>query len=593
RNQAQLQAMVAWQAQVASSFDSLRSDLANMGQDLATKASSSAVEHLIDRTLLLEAGVSRNWEAHKRLEEEVGASSVLLLANTEHFINDTKSDTDHADYAARVGGGLSFPLSASSTPVGGIELQDPADPKVTVQNGMMTPVSSSKNRTLENGSVNGAVQIQSYTNVEHTSRAMTGYSDASHYGPGNYHYENFVGVPGVAWNAQSARPSGKKMIGGVKYSLARYDETSPGSGTFKLTYITIVEAQREYTYYVQEEVETTITAQGRGQTVYAANGGWLDQIGFHVTGNGPGNIEVLVCECDGSGTPDLNKALARTSLAAGDIVQGINQVPIEPVYIAPGTRYAPVFLSTGAYNLGTTSTGRAVTNGQHFALVGSNRFEVPGTEGEKDLFLQLRYKTHEATTVAVTLQPLQLADGIDSLKIAFKRVIPLGTNVYFEVMVGSTWYRCGPGQSIPEVDWSLQPNLMPFRVVFVGTKDGMPSIGIGANSEITVGRVATSLTHIAEPIDAGAVASEVRVRVRMDGFDEAKHDCVVSLIVAGVEKTATAVEDATIDGNSIYRTATFSLAGDANQQFAPKIVASMSNVAEPFSITERFDYAAV
>lgn len=577
---------------------SLRSDLAALGRDVATRALKSTVSENTLRIKQLEEIGARNWEALQRLAEEQASASQFLLHNFDSFVSDAKSDTDHGDYAARINGGLFFPLATGNTIPGGIQLNTPNDAKVTVENNMMCPKVSAAARTLTTGpAIIQYVNSQQYSVVTHTKQQMSRWTNAANYGsgPAEYQYTSFTGVPGVSWAAQANKPTNYRTSGqqdGVKWNMARYDETAPGSGQYQITWVKVYDDWREEIYYADETTTTTKDSQGRAQTIMNANGGWLRTVKFWTDRASSGDIDVVVCQCDGSGKPDLQQILSEVTIQSANVVSGKNSVPIDQVYFAPGQQFGIVLMSTGAYQFEVTS--RSVSNGQHYALTAANHFDVPGSEGEADLRLQLDFATYEDRTVFVDLKPLELAGGMDSVGFNTPIVSPANCSVHFEVQHNGTWYRMDPGQTTASMDWSQKPNLLQFRVVFKGTADAMPSIGINSLSTLIVGLAATDLVHISEPVDVGVgnTTSEIRVRARVDNFKEADHDLTISLIAGGSSIAASDVQDSYIDNDTLYRTAIFN-GVTATQTFQVKMEGSTNDIAKPFTVVDRFDYAAV
>lgn len=600
RNLLLLMELDAWRNAIESDVASLRSDLALLGQDVQRRALRSRVDLHEMMLVALQQGSARNWEAIQRLAQEQASTSAFLLQDYEGFVNDAKSDTDHVDYSARVGGGLFFPYAASGAAAGGIAPLDPTDPKVSIVNDMMTPKRAVASRRFLTGQGLGSfANTQQFSVVTNTKKKMTQWRDASHYGsgPAEYKYTTFKGVPGVTWAAQSNKPTRPHGYagegGGVSgWTMARYDETAPGSGTYTITWVKTYEAWEEHHYFVDEATTTTKDSQGRAQSILNANGGWLQSVTFWTDVGGAGDVDVIVCRCDENGQPDLQRILSETTVPSASVAAGANQVAVEPVYVNPGQFFAVVIMTTGAYAIEMADHG--VSNGQHYALLSPNSFGVPGAEGDNDLRLELEFATYDASVVYVDLEPLSLAGGIDSVGFNTDIVVPPNCAVHFEVQHGGTWYRMQPGQTTAGMDWSQQPNLLPFRAVFKGTKDAMPSIGIGPRSSLIVGRAATSFVHISEPIDVGAgnTTSEVRVRVRVDHFDEAVHDLTIALIVGGAPLAATAVEDVQIDGDSMHRTAVFNAIMPATQAFQVRLDGSVTDLSNLFTPIDRYTYAA-
>lgn len=594
RNKVSIDALEAFMAQTEDAVASLRSDLASLGAAIEQRALKSSVSALSMQISQLSLIAAKNTEAIGRLSEEVASTSHFLMTNFDTFMTDSKSATGHVDYAARVSGGLFFPHDTSDNVTGGLQLQNPHDDSVVVVNNMLSPKVSASSRSLLTGpSTNLFVNTQQYSVVTHTKKKVSRWNNNQNYGagPAEYRYTQFAGVPGVTWNAQSGKPDSSETIGGVKWNLARYDETSAGSGTYRLTWVRVYDQWQESFYYVDESTTTTKDSQGRAQTILNANGGSLQNVSFWVDRANAGDIDVVVCKCDENGKPDIQRIVTEVTVQSSSVVAGQNKVPIEPSFFNPGELFAVGLMTTGAYQIQTTN--RSVSNGQHYALTAANQYEVPGSEGDHDLRLLLDFSTYEERTVYVDLKPLALGGGFDSVGFNTPIMSPPNCSVGFEVQNQGIWTEMNPGETTDGMDWSLLPDALPFRVVFKGTRDSMPSIGIGPLSSLLVGKASNQLTHVSEPLDVGAgnVTSEVRVRVRVDNFDEAKHDLAVTLL-AGSEIAASKVSDTVVDHNTIHRTAIFNDIAPT-QSFQVKLSGSTTDTSDLFTIIDRFDYVAV
>jgi hypothetical protein len=137
---------------------------------------------------------------------------------------------------------------------------------------------------------------------------------------------------------------------------------------------------------------------------------------------------------------------------------------------------------------------------------------------------------------------------------------------------------------------------MQFRAVFIGTKDIMPALGIGAlRSNVELTRPATARTGISAIRNIGTNVNSVEVTVRHENWDVTYMTSAVTLLVGAgyttVETHDTLVETVAPDNpDAIIRTYTFNLAS-ARTSYRYKEVASTTSNLHCSHISEVADIA--
>lgn len=581
------------------------SGLAREG-DLATLR-----KQLLDTTAL----AGRALDMAKALDTGGG----YLYDFEDYYVDDRFTDLAGAGYAAKVGPGITFPDGASTTLTNGIELFTANDPKVMTANGQMLPAYTHRCRidTFGVGKVARQAELQSYTSATHTITTTSPAKQTMSYsGDGRGYKEEvtltypntpedivkFTTLFGIVWgnvgNGVEQEVSlipyvvdywGKKIngqyeritrvAGKVIHSLA-----SIGGVSMRRTIITWSVGYTVMIGKVVSEIPgttttapATIDGQGRAEGWLQERDGWLTRVGLFVaTKGGSGDIKLVVCETNPDGSPNMAASVAHVTVPYASILAspittaspaGIETVvDIPPALCLGGRRYAVAVLSPGAHVLRMTEDVSNLTQGEHWALSDANKWERPLLDTRQTLAMRLYFAAFAATRIAVDLKPLSLAGGILDVQIAAQMIVPPICRLDFEAQPDGTNWRVlgqGSGQRIP-ADLSGNPELMPFRVVFVGSEDIMPALSVGASrSTVKLARPASAMLHWSEVINAGAAANKIRVETILNGFVEATHDHTIQLVTDPGGTPTTESADSTFDtvlsDGRIRRTCIFDL----------------------------------
>lgn len=582
---------------------------------------------------------------------------------TDDYRDATFSDPGHGDYdAVLTMGGLTFPAAAENTLTNGIELFNPVDPKVKVDNDLILPAFTHKLRIdsfLGGGQGSGNVAqaaLQAYTNGTHTIQTMvpgsttrkfttltasTSYRELTNPTPWldtsrtlqvfgvsfDTHDTPTVTIPITAASEAYVRALISRnssvvslpdfRIVGITMAVSKVHYSGSGGSELFHFYQTWT-ARYSYTgetvtkqpdRYEQTTAATSVNGQGRAETWLQERDGWLTKVGVFVTQKAASeDLRIVVSMVDASGAPDLRQAPVSVTVPYAQIVAGsignVNPangetvVAIPPMLCRGGHRYALSVISGGAHYLLIKKGAGHLTQGEHWALSDSNKWERPTSQFGSDkqtMALRLYFAEFGETSVAVDLKPLSLAGGIYDIDIQAQMVEPALTDLDFQVQPDGTHWRTtgSPSGQLQRADLSAgDVELMPFRVVFNGTRDIMPALSRGnAKSVVTVQRPAIAFTHLSQVIDlgSGVTANTVRVVSKLCNFDDDDHDYTVTVITdpAGTPatETADAVTDTVLPDGSVSRTSVFNLAGD-KQVFQIKSVGAADDASALFYVDE-------
>lgn len=525
------------------------------------------------------------------------------LSHIDIFSNDRKSQTARADYRASISaGGLTFG-GEQTVVTGGLRLLDPNDPKVTVVDNIVrvkqTPRLGLNGKTgaLSSASLLGytTTNITYKTVVEKTTSRVAKENMELAYA--NNAGTGAAGFPNFVEEAKARLRDGFtfKSAQGVIWTMTGYEvrRHALGHDVLYYQYVRYADEVTTKNTKVPTNVTETVTAQGRAQTFINPSAGLLTHIGLSwETIGASGDLRILVCECDGT-VPDMDKVLSNTLFGHDQLRAGDRDYNIRNVDLKPGVRYGVVLLTTGDHRIRLAAGSRKLTQGQHYAVTGTNQYTVPAGEGANDIAMRLFFGASGVTRETVSLQSLTLAGGINSIEVDSRFVTPGQTSIVLEGQIGGEWQVIGSatGGARKPIDLSQLPPLIPLRIVLEGTFDQMPSFSIGALSTVRLGRASGAMKHISVPVvaEAGKTVRDVTILATLLNFDEATMDCDISLEVGGAVVSPASVRDRLDADGRIKRTATFKLAAPASS-FTP-IISGLATGARHFIVDQRFDQA--
>lgn len=589
RNQLLIAELSAFQTGVGQAIDTIRTDMAALGSRLGGYVSQSMFAGHLAEFEQVKA------DAAKALD--LAMSAEFLMQDVDGFSSDTLSDDAYSGYSARIDRGLRFAFDASDDAT--LELLNPYDDKLTVKNNFALPTFTEVARLSTYSPQYTAESLNAYTNVTITKR--TGNRPVWNTGVGA---EYVVRQTHKFTGTNVAAPT-TITHGGVTYTLVDNEVESyqgaPGEdgglwATSVLTYQSFQQQISGYESYTYDDVnEAELTSQGRAQTWVQSQAGWLTSVDLFIDAVGAGNdLRVMIAEASG-GDPDIKRIMAEVTVpyanlvAAGATASGGMRVSLDPTLLSAGKRYALILLSQGNHTIRISSDKQAEVNGDFYYL-GSTGAWVKATTSQQ-MQMRLVFAKFASTRVAVDMEPLELTGGINSVNIFTEVVQPSPTKLDYEVQIGGVWYVLGSevGARLA-ADLSAAGSLLPLRVVFVGTVDLMPGVGLTATkSAIKTSRAATTITHVSalRDLGSGVTAETLRVRVRAENWDDAKHAITIALINGSDSVIAADGTEKTLrDADTVEYVATFTL-DPTLQTFRYKITGTTSDIEDQFYVAER------
>ena len=529
----------AWRSVAEPRISSIATDLAG----LAKKTMS-----LVGRDTVVELA---NDVA--RLKAKVNLPTAYASYESDYYGNTDKTDAAGVGYSAAVRNGLLFPTAGQASV--GLALFNPYDAGIKRSaEDLVLPAYTDRARIQTSG-YSGDISASQYQVQSQTIREYTATVWDYTYG-WNYNYYNGW------WNSWYWNYYGYNWgwYGYYGYRVARQE-----------------------TRYELQTVTTSYNGAIIGQTFLVSNAMWLTKVGLQFTQIGAsGDVMVAVCETEG-GKPDLLKTLTRVTVARGDLKKYPEEtaIPVPPVLLEAGKRYALVLITQGDHRLATVS-GNDYTQGTLFFGTDGDYFTGDLT---KDLMFCLYAAQFAQPRVEVVLQSVSLAGGISDINIAAPQIVPDGCELRYEIQVGGKWYPLGDAA----MRLSTPPDIVPLRLVLLGTSDLAPAFRLAPNA-ITGSRAATSLAHWSKLRTLAAPSSSITVQVVVAQWDAAHHTLACEIKSGATTYTpATTVVRDEPDGQA--KRITFTFTPPAISTYAIKLTGARSAASAPFVVVERTDVA--
>ena len=529
----------AWRTQAEPRISSIATDLAGLAKKTMRLVGRDTVVELANDVA--------------RLKAKVNLPTAYASYESDYYGNTDKSDAAGVGYSAAVRNGLLFPTAGQASV--GLALFNPYDAGIKRSaEDLVLPAYTDRARIQTTG-YSGDISASQYQVQSQTIREYTATVWDYTYG-WNYNYYNGW------WNSWYWNYYGYNWgwYGYYGYRVARQE-----------------------TRYELQTVTTSYNGAIIGQTFLVSNAMWLTKVGLQFTQIGAsGDVMVAVCETEG-GKPDLLKTLTRVTVARGDLKKYPEEtaIPVPPVLLEAGKRYALVLITQGDHRLATVS-GNDYTQGTLFFGTDGDYFTGDLT---KDLMFCLYAAQFAQPRVEVVLQSVSLAGGISDINIAAPQIVPDGCELRYEIQVGGKWYPLGDAA----MRLSTLPDIVPLRLVLLGTSDLAPAFRLVPNA-ITGSRAATSLAHWSKLRTLAAPSSSITVQVVVAQWDAANHTLACEIKSGATTYTpATTVVRDEPDGQA--KRITFTFTPPAISTYAIKLTGARSAASAPFVVVERTDVA--
>lgn len=508
----------AFKAEAGPKISTLSSDLAKLSNQLRSTASSTMIERVLMRLSVLE------------FTAKIPANAVDSQA--DYFLSHEFSDLTHPNSNCKVEEGIRFPDGAADDKQ--LQIFDPLTPKVKIVNGIMLPAYD-RELWLKSGEYQGEVQVASYSYQAYTMVQKTMTRQRTRYGA-----EFTVCSNSAFWNSgiydyftRTFRRGNEVFEAVEMYSVAdnilNYDAAGNPINHSLLRLRQIWVDNVAEPYWDKVTIDHNVNGAQIAESFLQGQNMWLDAIGLYFTRlANDGNVTINLVEVNSFGLPMLDSTISHTVLTRDKMALYPLEtvVPIEPVYLQAGKRYA-IVVTTAADHWVATVPGESFTQGTFFYVLDGAYAQGDGT---KDLMFKLYRAKFRQNRTVIELNSLSLAGGLLSIDINADTVSPAGTTVTYEIQPSGSgqWYNLldvnayilGQGGSIPV--------LCGFRAVLNGSVDMMPAVKL-TGSSVHISRPATSRTHITATRTLPATSQTIHVIQRFEGWDAVHHTAAVKL----------------------------------------------------------------
>jgi len=559
--------MEAFKARTGPQVQSLAADLAALTKGQAGIVSLDMYGRTLGRVAVLEA--------------KAGVPESAVDSAADFFLDGTSSDLVFAGSNVKVEEGMRFADEAADAVA--LQIFDALNPKAKIVGGVMFPAYVEAER-LRVGPVSGEVAVSTYSYAVHDMVQKTMSRMRVRYGRRRLVSSSIAWLKNGRYDATTLnfrRDDEAWDIPADKWGRALQNHLFKRNAGFWIdTY--------EEPYW--EEVTTTASVNGTqvAETFLNANDMWLSSIGLTFTAlAADGAVTVALCETD-RGLPLLDKVIAKTTVDFGDLEVGEVKVPMGPVFLTGGNRYAIVIMTAADHRLGTVQ-GSVFPEGTFFYVLDGAYQQGDAT---RDLAFTLYACQFTAARTVVELNPLSLAGGIADIDILAPAIVPGATQLSYEIQIGGTWHPLAAVADLPLGSGGALSPLLAFRAVFTGTPDVMPAVSL-TGSRVMLSRGDTALTHVSDIRTLPGVGSDtIRLTMRLEDFVEANHDCTCVLLTGAGYATveaADAVSDVTMEDGTVERTFVFDLAANVTS-YRIKTTGALVSALAPFHIAMRKDW---
>lgn len=518
------------------------------------------------------------------LEAQAGIPAAAVDSSADYFLDTRASDLAFSGSQVKVEEGIRFADEAAN--VAAINIFNALNPAAKIVGGVMFPAYSRAKR-FSVGAPTGEVQVSSYSYQTNEMVQKTASRIRVRYGPSKTVCTNSAWWKSGQYDATTKvfRLNGETWtIDPADYALAVQNHK----------YIRVTQFWQdsyEEPYWDAVTISHSVAGAQVAETFLNSNDMWLDAVGLTFTRlAASGTVTVAICETE-RGLPMLDRVISKTTVDRAALsLNAETVIPVQPVFLTGGERYAIVVISAADHWLGTVQ-GSAYPQGTFFYVLDGAYQQGDAT---RDIAFSLYAAQFSASRAVIDLQPLSLSGGIVEIDLIAPAIIPGATSLDFEVQVNSVWQPLASVDDLVLGAGGNIPPLLPFRAVFTGTPDVMPALTL-TDSQVTVARPRTTLRHISTVRTLpGSGSDAIRVIARLEYFESAHHTATCKILRGAGYTTvedADSVVDETMEDGSIERTWVFDIASGDITSYRIRMDATTDSALNVFHFGWRKDYA--
>lgn len=570
-------ANTAWILTAAPKLASLMSDMASIAASVKDMGGSGLVSRLAAEVALI--------------RDKLALPATFAEYEADNFLFSDESDTTNVDFNALVMMGIRFPWAGETEQA--LNLFNPYETAVKNFGGLILPDHDIVARLATTG-LAGELLLNAYQYQTLTPRQMTRTRRRTTYSPTFEWCTN-----GAVWGSQDPDRVVEEVFegevpAGVTLGDSQYREIVSGVIRNNLwPGHEVYQARKVWThtwlenYWVVDSVTTSVNGSINAQTFLNSQNGWLRKVGLTFTKKGAtGPVNLYICNTL-NGLPNMERVLGSATVQPQDIkTDGETDFEfVQPVFLAPGLRYALVIVTGGAHSVALVS-GTEYSQGTLFYSTDGEYFQGDFT---KDLMMTLYYAQFKNPRTVVDLTPISLANGIAAFDILHELIQPDATSFTLEYQPSGSgsWYPIQDGTTDNLLGL---PAMCRLRAVFNGSTDIMPGLGL-SGSKFRALRAGLAFKHISTARTLGAASDDIDVILRLENWNAAQHACTVKLVNGGTTYTGT-VTDEVLDATTIRRTVNFTPNTPTGiSTYKIQIEGTTSTALNCFHVAQRMDVA--
>lgn len=509
------------------------------------------------------------------VETNNGIPTTAIDSFTGFMLDGTNIDAGNSIFKPQEGGRFPDEVNTSSA----LALLNPLDTNASVKGDFLFP-SYTRSPRLVVGKASGQVQISSYSyqttsfvqRAPSRTRTRVGYNYSIGVSP---IYLNYTGYDywynTFAFNGETWAGGYKTSLSGVKYFRDQYYW---------------YDAAEDH-YWDKVKTATNVTGAQVAETFLNANDMWLDAVGLTFTKlAASGGITVAICRVN-RGTPDLNNVISLSNVDRSALsVNSETVVPIQPVFLEGGQRYALVIITAADHWLASTQSANFPSGTFFYFLNGAFQ------QGSGALCFTLHAAKFNASRVVIDMQPLSLAGGLADIDIISQSIVPGSTDLTYEVQISGNWVPLNDANTGQLGAGGVMPALLPMRAVFTGTPDVMPNVALNG-SQVTVSRPKTSFKMVGAIRTLPSSSTNIHVIAHIEGWSSTHHTLAAKLLTGAgyaTNNTPSSFTTVTNADGSVTIHWVFSL-GAAVTTYKVELDGTTDNALSNFFLSWRKDYA--
>lgn len=482
-------------------------------------------------------------------------------------------DKAHPNWLARVREGVRFRYAQITD--NRMELLNPSNPAVKVTNDILLPDWTEEARiTVEGNSGSKDISQQVHTVTTATQNTISGTSIS--YGPSFGVCENQAewaniadkragetfNVNGTEYVAQgTAQGTLVNTVTGQLTDFSAHNANPVNAGHQGYAVAQVQYSTWSETYWSYRTEEFGVNGSIYGQTFLNATPCIATSIEVNFTRVGTdGEVHLFLCECDQSGEPQFERVLAKSSVAANQLVTGWNRFPFKPTMLETGKRYAWYTVTVGNHALATVSANKFAQGSLFWCTDGA------WAQGDpvNDFAFKLNVAQFKSTRTVVQFRSLECSLGMTEIFLLYNGWAPPGTSLTWQVKAAGddTWHNIQDGDASA---LNGLPAAAELRGVFVNTTDLAPSIQLDVTARSAAMRIATDMKAVSDPVNFGFSSNLVTMVTAIDRFDPAYATFTPQILVGTTPVSpsiSSFVDDPSKPGRRTY-TSVFSLGAAA------------------------------